>query len=192
MGSGEYICEVCGNPTKRKEVRIIEGVEMIVCPSCSQYGERPKSSRPKSRRPRKKRKAPPVYYGDAPKKKSKRPRRRNKIGQTSSRRSYRKRKPKIEDLELVTDYREKLRKLRQKLQMRVDEFANSVKIAESTYRNIENKKLEMTIPDAMKIEKEYEIKLTQEPSDDDDFDLNQFQSGSGGYTLGDVFFKRKK
>lgn len=192
MGNVEYICEICGNPTKRKQTRVIEGVEMIVCPGCSHLGDKPKNSRSNRRSSSRKQSAPPVYYGSAPKKKYSQPRRKNKVGQRNYSQASQKKKKRIEDLELIPDYRERLRQLRQKLDMRVDEFANSVKIAESTYRNVEKEKLELTIQDAMKIEKEHDIVLTQEALDDNDVDLEQFTSKSGGYTLGDVFFKRKK
>ena len=179
-------CEICGEPTKKRIIRIIEGTEMIVCPNCVEYGDEP-----------------PKKYSNNSKNKEKSVIKSTKVIQNSVINIPNKKqisidkkitkKPQIEDLELKKDYKKILIKLRQSKNMTQAEFANSVGISLSLLKNVENNKMDLTIPDAQKIEKKYNIKLTQEiSSEEDEIVPTQFMIRKEDYTLGDVFFERKK
>lgn len=206
----EYTCELCGSPTDRKIVRIVEGVRMIVCPNCQDMGEIPKQKPRRNpyqqqryggtqqQQPSKQR----YYLDEAPNypagqthNHSANPsikfrRRPNKIGSHGF--VPRERAPNIENLELVDDYRNILKKTRSKLGLTQNAFANSVSLSVTSYKNIENGKLDLTIKEALKIEKKYDIKLTEEISEEEFDNLNDRANKNEGLTLGDVFFKRKK
>jgi ribosome-binding protein aMBF1 (putative translation factor) len=73
------------------------------------------------------------------------------------------------------------------------EFSNSVGITHTSYRHIESGKLELTIQEAKKIEKKYEIVLTEFIEDPEEDEYEQYLSSKGsGATLGDVYIKKKK
>lgn len=190
----EITCEICGNPTYHKIYRIVEGVKMLVCPNCADIGEKPPERKPTVRTYNMRgniQKAPqkpnilnkPVYdpHGFNPSQKPAEQNKEKKIG--------------IEDLELKPDYQKILVKLRQSKNMSQAEFANSVSISEKTYKSVEAKKIDLTILDAQKIEKKYNVKLTQEAGAQEDLevDYSKFSSKkTGEYTLGDVLFSSKK
>jgi uncharacterized protein (TIGR00270 family) len=194
MVNNEITCEICGNPIYQKMYRLVEGVKMLVCPSCAELGEklpeRPTSNKPYNKRvdnrkepPKMKMTNKPVYdaHGFDPSRKIADKIKEKKIG--------------IEDLELKPDYRKVLIKLRQNKNLSQIEFANSVGLSESTYKAVEAKKIDLTIMDAQKIEKKYEIKLTQTigEQEEQDMDYAKFSSKkSGDFTLGDVLFGSKK
>lgn len=190
----ELTCEICGNPTYHKIFRIVEGVKMLVCPNCADVGEELPERKPSTRtykiggniqtEPKKLRNSnKPAYdpHGSIPTKKIAEQHKEKKIG--------------IDDLELKPDYQKILIKLRQSKNLSQAEFANSVSISETTYKAVEAKKIDLTILDAQKIEKKYNIKLTQEAGAQEDLeiDYSMFSSKkSGEYTLGDVLFSSKK
>jgi len=196
----EYTCELCGAPTNRKIFRIIEGVKMLVCHNCQDLGEVPKA--PKSRNIyRSKYESggtinPPQrrYYLDEDTHTANPSityrRKQNKI-QTRPQ-FNRSRKPNIEDLELKENYRDILKKTRVKLKLTQSQFANNLKIAVTSYKNIENGRLDLTIKEALRIENQYNIKLTKELDDESFDDFKSKNASNGDMTLGDVFFRRKR
>ncbi|MBD3354196.1 MAG: helix-turn-helix domain-containing protein [Candidatus Lokiarchaeota archaeon] len=195
MGKTEYSCEICGSPTNRPLFRLVEGVKMLVCPKCQHYGEKIKDERPHRKKGNLSYGPSVPYYGDVKKSKSKKtsykPRKSAKFSSKKS--AYQaKRKPRLDELELKPNYRTLLRKYRQKRKMTQAEFANSVGISEATYRSVEAKKVDLTIPEAQKIEKNCDIEILRIVSEDEEeYDLSEFSNKSDGFTLGDVFFKRK-
>jgi len=182
-----YTCELCGNPTDQKIIRKIEGVKMIVCRNCMMMGEKPPSERERSPVQRK----PPKYYLDKP----------DYPPRTTTKQPVRKSRPPergpknlpIDRLKLVDNYRKILKKIRNENNMDQGEFSNSVGITHTSYRHIESGKLELTIQEAKKIEKKYEVVLTEFISDPDEDEYEQYMSGkTSGATLGDVYLKKKK
>ncbi|MHA1895918.1 MAG: helix-turn-helix domain-containing protein [Promethearchaeota archaeon] len=209
-----YECEICGAPTDGRIKRVVEGVLMIVCENCKHYGE-PPPRKPQSNRSQKIRREGQSYYNDSNPQYSsnnyrKKRIRENRIGDT---RQFTKKinytsKKRIEDLDLIDNYRDVLRKLRQKEGLSMKAFANSVGIGETTYKHIETGKMELTIKDALKIEHKYDIKLTklidEDEEEEEDLEPELFnkenylgagtidRSNDGELTLGDVFLTRKK
>ena len=181
-----YTCELCGNPTDQKIIRKIEGVKMIVCRNCMMMGEKPQSERERAPIQRK----PPKYYLDKP----------DYPPQTTSR-PVNKPKPvprgpkniPIDRLRLLDNNRNILKNLRRDQNLDQGQFANSVGITHTSYRHIESGKLNLTIQEAKRIEKKYEIELTEFISDPEEDEYEQYMSGkASGATLGDVYLKKKK
>jgi uncharacterized protein (TIGR00270 family) len=182
-----YVCELCGEPTDQKIIRKIEGVKMLVCRNCMMMGEKPQSERKSSHVQSSGRK----YYSNKPEYSSR----------SKPPRSVRKSKPvsrgprnlPIDRLKLVDNYRNLLKKVRNQNNMDQGEFSNSVGITHTSYRHIESGKLELTIQEAKKIEKKYEIVLTEFIEDPEEDEYEQYLSSKGsGATLGDVYIKKKK
>ena len=183
-----YTCELCGEPTDQKIFRKIEGVKMLVCRNCMMMGERPESERRVSPVQKK----APRYYLDKP-----------DYPPRSTSQPTRSPKPKpvpripknlpIDRLRLVDNYRNLLKKIRRDHDLDQGQFSNSVGITHTSYRNIESGKLDLTIQEAKKIEKKYEVVLTEFISDPDEDEYEQYMSGKGsGATLGDVYLKKTK
>jgi ribosome-binding protein aMBF1 (putative translation factor) len=58
---------------------------------------------------------------------------------------------------------------------------------------VEAGKLNLTIPEAKRIEKKYNVTLTEFISDPEEDEIDQYlHGGSSGATLGDVYLKKKK
>jgi len=194
---GNFICEICGESTNRKIIRIIEGVKMIVCSNCAEFGdEPPKKYKEKtnnfksySYKPMRQFQQKEPSSGNIIKQKP-----RYKKTFSPPRPIVKYNKINIEDLELKPDYRKILMKFRQSKNMTQAEFADSVGLSANLYKNVENKKMDLTIQDALKIEQKYKIKLTQEVSEENEEELipAQFIKEKEEYTLGDVFIERKK
>jgi ribosome-binding protein aMBF1 (putative translation factor) len=197
----ELTCEICGEKVFRKVYRLVEGVKMLVCENCTDIGEEiahRKESQKKSYNNRDEN--PSTYYGFVPRSNS--PPKQdysNKIGvKPRVPGGNFPKKVKIEELELIQNYLNLLRKTRQSRNMNIKEFSNSVGIAETTYKSIEAGKMEITIPDAKKVEEKYHIKLTRTTSEGEE-EEEELQNASNlqknrdsDMTLGDVFFTRKK
>lgn len=182
-----YVCELCGEPTDQKIIRKIEGVKMLVCRNCMMMGEKPQSER----KPSPVQTGAPKYYSNKP----------NYTPSPKPQQSVRKSKPasrgsrnlRIDRLKLVDNYRNILKKARNQNNMDQGEFSNSVGITHTSYRHIESGKLELTIQEAKKIEKKYEIVLTEIIEDPEEDEYEQYLSSKGsGATLGDVYIKKKK
>ena len=184
-----YTCELCGNSTDQKIMRTIEGVKMLVCRDCMMMGEKTEFDR----RPSQVQKKKPRYYLDNP---MYTPQKR-RVPQASRKSRPTIKKPKnvpIDRLKLIENYRNILKKLRQQNSMDQGEFSNSVGITHTSYRNIEAGKLELTIQEARRIEKKYEVELTEMISEyeEDTYDQYLHHGKSTGSTLGDVYLKKKK
>jgi len=169
---------------------------MLVCPDCEGFGEEIEYRAPQrsSQQPSNKYKPRGNYQKPLSTSED-----RNMNSKTYSprKRFYsqqgnEKRKARIENLDLKSDYRKELVKLRRNRNLTQAEFANSVGISETSYKNVEAKKLDLTIPEAQRIETKYKITLTEEASEEDDIKFDSLNNSSGEFTLGDVFFKRKK
>jgi len=182
-----FICELCGNNTDQKIIRKVEGVKMLVCRNCMMMGEVPQSER----KPSKVQTRQPKYYLDKPDYPP-RPRTQQPVRRSKPVSSGPKNLP-IHRLRLVDDYRNLLKKVRNQNQLDQGEFSNSVGITHTSYRHIESGKLGLTIQEAKKIEKKYEIVLTEFIEDPEEDEIEQYMSGKGsGATLGDVYLKKKK
>ncbi len=184
-----YTCELCGEPTDQKIMRTIEGVKMLVCRNCMMMGEKPKSEI----RPSQVQKKPPQYYLDKPQY-TPRPKTTQSPPQRSKPTLKKPKNAPIDRLKLVENYRNVLKKIRRDNDMDQGEFSNSVGITHTSYRHIESGKLELTIQEARRIEKKYEVELTEFVSDyeEDVYDQYLHQEKSSGSTLGDVYLKKKK
>ncbi len=182
-----FICELCGNSTDQKIIRKIEGVKMLVCRDCMMMGEIPQSER----KPSQVQTQTPKYYLDKPDYPP-RPKTQQAVRKSKPESSGPKNIP-IDRLRLVENYRDLLKRVRSKNNMDQGEFSNSVGITHTSYRHIESGKLELTIQEAKKIEKKYEIVLTEFIEDPDEDEYEQYMSGKGsGATLGDVYIKKEK
>ena len=104
---------------------------------------------------------------------------------------FKKRTPRIEDLELIEDYRKVLKKLRQKKNMTLPAFAASIGIAGANYRSIEAGKVELLIQDAKKIEKKFNISITR-VAEEYDYDETLLSKKPQNYTLGDMYKKKDR
>jgi uncharacterized protein (TIGR00270 family) len=184
-----YQCELCGEKTDQKIFRTIEGVKMLVCRNCMMMGDKPHSEPKSSTYVQKK---PPRFYLDTP----------DYPPTKKSRQSVQKKKPlqrgpknvPIDRLKLVDNYRDILRKIRREQNMDQGEFSNSIGITHTSYRHIESGKLDLTIKEAKRIEKKYDVILTEFIDYPEEDEYEQYLRGgkSGSATLGDVYVKRKK
>ena len=186
-----FVCELCGSETHEKIIRKIEGVKMLVCRNCMMMGDKPQSEK-KSSSSSYVQKKPPRYYLDKP----------EYTARTSSQMPVRKSKPPkrgpknipIDRLKLVDNYRNLLKKIRREHEMDQGEFSNSVGITHTSYRHIEAGKIDLTIKEAKRIEKKFEVVLTEFIEDPDEDEYEQYMRGgpSSSATLGDVYVKKKK
>lgn len=184
-----YVCEICGRDTPQKIIREIEGVKMLVCRNCSTMG---KKSDPITEGYKQEYKQVPHYYLDAPTYPLQYDPKQKRRSSPSP--------PKIpknlpiDRLELVEDYRDILKEVRKKHNLDQEEFANSVGITQTSYRHIEAGKLDLTIPEAKRIEKKYNVELTEFASalEEDEYEQYLHGKGSSSATLGDVYVKRKR
>ncbi|MBN2154828.1 MAG: TIGR00270 family protein [Candidatus Lokiarchaeota archaeon] len=181
-----YTCELCGELTDRKIFRTIEGVKMLVCQNCSMLGEKPKSEQKPTQVHRK----TPSYYLDQPQfipRSTTKPVKKNKVPPQRSKNIP------IDRLQLVDNYRNILKKIRKDNDLDQNKFANSVGITLASYRHIESGKLDLTIQEAKRIEKKFDVNLTELISDFEEDTYDQYLHGkSSRATLGDVYVKRKK
>ncbi len=96
-------------------------------------------------------------------------------------------------MELVENYREILKEIRKQNDLDQGEFANTVGITQISYRHIEAGKLDLTIPEAKRIEKKYNVELTEFTGDSEEDEYEQYMHQlEGKASLGDVYLKRKK
>jgi uncharacterized protein (TIGR00270 family) len=186
-----YTCELCGEPTNQKIVRKIEGVKMLVCHNCMMMGEAPKKSQRTSSSSTKYQKSTPKYYLDKPQAPSYTRKAEQKIRKSTPK--YKKPSAPIDRLQLIANYRNILKRTRRDHNLDQAAFAGSVGITQTSYRHIESGKLELTIQEAKRIEKKYNIDLTELISDyeEDVYDQYMHQDKTGP-SLGDVYLKRKK
>lgn len=182
-----YTCEICGEPTDQKIFRKIEGVQMLVCRNCMMMGEKPHSERQASPVQKK----APKYYLDKPEYLP----RTNTTPLKSPKPVTRgpKNLP-IDRLRLVDNYRDILRKIRIDNDLDQGQFSNSVGITHTSYKHIESGRLDLTIQEAKRIEKKFEVTLTELIEDPEEDEFEQYMRGgtSSPSKLGDVYVKRKR
>jgi uncharacterized protein (TIGR00270 family) len=183
--SGDHICEICGEWADGKTYRIIEGIKMIVCNSCRNLGEPLRYSSTRSSRQSSSSNFTRSKSQSGPRKPQ------YSIKPKSPPRNFKPRTPKIEDLELIPEYRKILKKKRQNLNMSLSEFAQKIGITEASYRSIEAGKTDILMKDAIKTEKLFKIKITERILEEDDLDLSTMMKKPGNYTLGDVIIKKR-
>jgi ribosome-binding protein aMBF1 (putative translation factor) len=101
--------------------------------------------------------------------------------------------PRVEELELLDDYRKIMKKKRQQLNMTLSEFANAVGITEASYKSIEAGKTDLLIKDALKVEKKFKLKLAEYAGfNKGDDSQEESKKPAGELTLGDMYLKKKK
>ena len=183
----ELLCEICGGFADGRTKRKIEGLIMVVCKDCRSYGEPVQKYR--SIQPTRDQQK---YIKSIPSSKhSVNLRKTNKIkrNQTRTERNI----PRLEELELLDDYRKIMRKKRQQLNMTLSEFANAVGITEASYKSIEAGRTDLLIKDALKIEKKYKLKLAEYAGfNKGDDSQEEGKKPAGELTLGDMYLKKKK
>ena len=162
-------CPICGSIIWGKGVKVlIEGAKMTVCQACAQHGEK-------------------IVKRQQPQVKLSKP----KTSSSSLIPKYR--KEINNDLEIVDDYDKRIRRVRQKLKLNQDQFANKLNEKPSLLRRIESGKAKPTIKLARKIEKVYEITLVKTgDSIDSSPQLNEYMKKKSGSSLGDIAYIRKK
>lgn len=162
---------MCGQEIYARPVKIeIEGAVLEVCPSCAKHGKKvteTKSSKPRS------------FTQPTTSKRTSAPR------FTSSRSSQ----PIAGGKELVPDYHERIRLARQKMKLTQKDVSIQTKVSVSELQSIETGK--MRPPDKIieKLEKFFEIKITEEvkayrPQDQ--------RKSAAFQTLGDIVVIKKK
>ncbi len=181
-----FQCELCGEPTDQKIFRTIEGVKMLVCRNCMMMGEKPQYEKNSPPTPQK----TPKYYLEKP---DYPPRKRASEIKKSKSAPRGPKNVSVDRLELVENYRNILKKIRRDHDLDQGDFANSVGITHTSYKHIESGRLELTIQEARRIEKKYDVVLTEFIADQEEDEYDQYLRGrTSDATLGDVYVKRKK
>lgn len=152
---------MCGAPDANYVV-LVEGTQMNVCENCSRFGEIVK-------------KPATTYY-----KKGKPQESRPKI--------QRPKEPEL--LERIIDgYGTLIKKKREQLELKQEDFAKLLNIKESMLHQIESERFKPNIDMAKQIEKRLGIKIVEIEKDDDKTEYGNFKNGS--LTIGDVMIKKK-
>lgn len=162
-------CPICGSLIWGKGVKVlIEGAKITVCQACAQHGEKIVKKKPAQIR-------------------SSKP----KSSSTTSLPKYQ--KEPNEDLEIVEDYDDRIRKARQRLNLNQDQFANKLNEKPSLIRRIESKKTKPTLILARKIESVYGVTLIKNSENIDSApQLSEYMKKKAGSSLGDIAFIKKK
>ena len=183
----DLLCEICGGFADGRTKRKIEGVIMVVCKDCRSYGEPIQKYR--SIQPTRDQQK---YIKSIPSSKnSVYLRKTNRIKKYKSRTV--RDTPRVEELELLDDYRKIMKKKRQQLNMTLSEFANAVGITEASYKSIEAGKTDLLIKDALKVEKKFKLKLAEYAGfNKGDDSQEESKKPAGELTLGDMYLKKKK
>lgn len=169
----ENECPICGGKIWGRGHKIlIEGAKVVVCDGCAQHGEKVAEKRVLVQQP---------YKKKAPTKKTKSPSHFKSSGEN------------LDDLEIVSDYSEKIRKARQSRGLNQEKFAQNINEKPSLIRRIETGKAKPTLQLAKKIEKAYEVELLKRKEImGDNMDLKKFLKKTDGSSLGDIAFIKKK
>ncbi|MBN1214013.1 MAG: TIGR00270 family protein [Candidatus Lokiarchaeota archaeon] len=164
-------CPICGGIIwGRGYPTLIEGAKIDVCQNCAQHGKKIYSPQKKTFNK--------INYSNQKKIPSK------KVQGFSERTT----KP---ELEIVDDYFEKIRKIRQKNNLTQEQFAQTIHEKESLIKRIEANKVVPSLELAKKIENEYQIKLIHQ-EDVADVKTDKYMKKNKGSTLGDLAFIKKK
>ncbi|MCD6324229.1 MAG: TIGR00270 family protein [Desulfurococcales archaeon] len=171
-------CEMCGRPVRRRDARIvyIEGARLVLCPECyrkvvkKDVAQSVRSLTAKPPRPA------TSHTARTPAPRPQRPRRRA-----------------LENLEVVQEYAERIRKARERLGWSQRVLAEAVGEGENVIKRMEAGRLTPSIDQARKLEKVLNIKLL-EPVVDEGGVPALFGGGkvSKELTLGDIAAIRKK
>ncbi|WNY28955.1 hypothetical protein MmiEs2_11680 [Methanimicrococcus stummii] len=167
-----YECEICGKKTKFPTTAVkVEGAEFKACSDCTKLGtvieKRPVTQTGKAYGT-----PAPIRY--APQGVSTKPRQKNYFAGLEN--------------ELVEDYDAVIKKAREAKGLSQEDLALKIKEKASLIKKIERKEIHPEESVMKKLEKELNIKLTES------FDSSEtFQNRStGGATLGDIAFVKKK
>jgi len=165
-------CEICGKEIFGKAYRsIVDGAKLLVCSECAQFAS--SSWRPESK------KATP------PPKKIPRPMAQPPIARRQSQMTN------MEELELVEDYGQRIRRGREKLNLTHEDLSRKIGERVSVLQKLETGKM---IPDqalAKKLEHSLKIKLLEPPPKMSGIDKT-FVKSPYDLTLGDVVIVQKK
>ncbi len=161
-GKETLYCEVCGSPIPGRPYRaIVDGVEMILCPSCYLKLTRSGRAQPVRDRPRTVTRAP-------------KPRKPT-------------RKISLELYDIVEDYAEKIREARESKGWSTGVLAQKLRISESMLRKIESGKMKPSIDLARRIEKLLKIKILEPTELEEEVEAPP----PGSLTLGDIVVVRR-
>lgn len=168
-----YECEVCGKKTKFPTTAVkIEGAEFKACSDCSKLGtvieRRPSAQTGKAYGTP----APSRYAPQGAASKTARP--RNYFAGLEN--------------DLVEDYDQLIKKAREAAGMSQEDLALKIKEKASLIKKIERKEIHPEESVTKKLEKELGIKLTEALDNSETFQ----HRNSGGATLGDIAFVKKK
>jgi len=174
--SDQAECPVCGGIIwGRGQKVILEGARVTVCDNCAQYGKKVSTQTKKSK------------Y--SPK--------RSQFASQTEKKPIIKRKSSFssklieDDIEIIPDYAKKIRDVRSAKNLNQDQFAQKLNEKPSLLRRIEAGKAKPTIKLAKKIEKVYGISLIKK-SDSVVVDTKKYMKTTGGTSLGDIAFIKKK
>ncbi len=164
-------CPICGSIIWGKGQRVLlEGAKITVCHNCAQHGE--KLQKPPTNTQIKK------YYPYTKKK----PPKRQVL-----------KKDFVSDLELISDYANKIRNKRNSLGLNQDQFAQKLNEKPSLLRRIEAGKVEPTIKLAKKIEDIYNLEILKKTDEiESNVQNDKYMKKSTGTSLGDIAFIKKK
>ncbi|MFX1420248.1 MAG: multiprotein bridging factor aMBF1 [Promethearchaeota archaeon] len=164
-------CPICGSIIWGKGQRVLlEGAKITVCHNCAQHGTKIQNYS-KTTQTKK------VY----PKSRLKSPKRQ------AIKKNF------IDNLEIIPDYANKIRNVRNSLRLNQDQFAQKLNEKPSLLKRIEAGKVEPTIKLAKKIQDVYKIKIFKEVDEiEADVSNNKFMKKSTGSSLGDIAFIKKK
>jgi len=161
---------MCGTEIYGRPISIqIEGAELIVCPACAKHGKKVVKPKPK----------PAVSRMRTPTRSSSTPSR-----------TFSSQRPRVTraDKQLVSDYNERIRLQRQKMKLSQKDVSIQTKISVSELQSIETGKIRPSDNLIGRIEKFYEIKITEEVVAVGKKDQ---QRGPAFQTLGDIVVIKK-
>jgi putative transcription factor len=157
-------CEICGAEVPGTPNRIvIDGSTLDVCKSCSRFGKAEDKWSPVPR----------------------------KIVPVERAFTVRKQQPRdhFKDLvEIIPEYGKVIRDAREKLGITPDELANAIKEKAALLKKIEREELAPDDQVRKKLERELNIKLTDQPTDE----KVKYRGGAKGLTLGDIANIKRK
>jgi len=165
-------CEICGKEIYGKAYRsIVDGAKLLVCSECAQFAS--SSWRPESK------KSTPTL------RKTPRPMAQLSIARTHPQKAT------LEELELVEDYGQRIRRGRERLNLTHEDLSRKIGERVSVLQKLETEKM---IPDqalAKKLENSLRIKLLEPPPKISEIDKT-FVKSPYDLTLGDVVVVQKK
>lgn len=168
-------CQICGGMIWKASYVYIEGAKVAVCQSCSNLGKKAPSSTSSMS------KTMPPY---------KKPIKRTST--TKSTFNPQKREVPTPSLKVIVDYAIKVGNARGKSKLTQRDFALKLHEKESLIKSIESGKRVPTITLAKKIEKVFNINLTEKEDDDVIVDTRFLQKKQGPTTMGDMIVIKKK